>query len=169
MIQSFIVAEVVGILPAVIAIVALIIEGQRNRTTHQTQLLINLNEQWCSNETKLLRKRVAQKLLRKDNSNYELGELLDLISMICYLHKSKAVDAELLNNQFSWWIIRYWLCAERWIQNIRSIDPEGWKSVEIVANKLIVLEEKEGILLPSSKELKYFLQVEANLFIKIAK
>jgi hypothetical protein len=167
--QSYIVAEVVGILTVVIAIIALLSEGQRNRTTHKTQLLFNLNEQWCSSETKILRKRVAQNLLKKRRPNYELGELLDFISMICYLHKSKAVDTELLSDQFSWWVIRYWLCAKGWVQNIRSIDPDGWKSVEIVANKLMVREEKEGYLLPSSKELKYFLQVEANLFVKISK
>ena len=169
MLQSYVVGWIVGLLPAAIAIVALWVEGRRNRNTHQTQLLINLNEQWCSNETKMLRKRVAQNLLKQKEPNYELGELLDFLSMICFLHDSKAVNEKLLNDQFSWWIVRYWLCAKEWVQGIRSIDPVGWKSVEIVANKLMLQEEKKGFPVPSSKELKYFLEVEAHLFVKILK
>ena len=162
--QINVVAWVIGIAPAIIAIVALYVDGRRNRIALQTQLLLHLNEQWCSDEIKMLRRRVAQNLLRKRSPNYELGELLDFISVICYLYQDKAVNVNCIATQFGWWIVRYWLCAKEWVSNIRAVDPEGWKTFELVAGKLMLLDERRGSMPPSDQELCYFLKVESQLF-----
>lgn len=161
-----IVAWIIGVLPALIAIVALIVDRRQNRRALQAQLLLNLNQQWASEEVKVLRRRVAQNLLNHRRPNYELGELLDLISVICYLYRGGAFSTDCLGTQFGWWIIRYWLCAKEWVTEIRSVDSQGWTTVELVAGELMHREEKEGFPAPSEQELSYFLKVESGLFIK---
>jgi hypothetical protein len=159
-------ANYVGFATLFILIITLIYQVRSNRLTLQTQLLLNLTDQWNNKAIKRLRKRSAQNLLKEKLPNYELGDLLDFFSMICFTYKSEAINTKLLSEQFSWWIVRYWLCAKEWVQNVRSIDPDGWKSVEKVTEQQITEMERDGILPPSDKELNYFLKVEAGLFIE---
>ncbi len=157
----------IGVLPAAIAIIALIVEGRQNRLALQTRLLLDLNKEMCTPELKSLRRKVALNLLKQRKPNFELGELLDYFSMICYLYRVKATNTELLYDQFGWWIVRYWLCARDWVMNVRkTVDPFGWENVEVVANEFIRREKKEGFAYPSDETLAYFLKVESQLYDK---
>ena len=154
-----------GLVPSAIAVVALYIEGRRNRIALQTELLLNLNEQMNSMEMKRLRRKVAKNLIAKRKPNYELGELLDFYSMVCYLYRCKATNTDLLYNQFGWWIIRYWLCSKEWILNVRiDVDPDGWRNLESVANEFLIRDAKDGHPQPSENMLKRFLELETSLF-----
>lgn len=157
-----ILAFFIGLIPA---LVVLIVEGRRNRITLQANLLLNLNEQWCSTEMKMLRKAASRKLLRNAIPNYELGELLDFFSMICYLYRARATNADLLYKQFGWWIIGYWLASKDWIQNARNIDPDGWKTFEEVAKSFVAREEVSKYPLPTNEVLRLFLTLETKLFM----
>lgn len=154
-----------GLVPSLVAVIALYFEGRRNRIALQTELLLNLNEQICSRDMKLLRKKVAINLLQDRKPNYELGELLDFFSMVCYLYRCRATNTDLLYNQFGWWIVRYWLCAREWIKNVRIVDPDGWVTMESVSEEFIAREMKDGHPMLSDAMLKKFLEVEAGLFI----
>jgi hypothetical protein len=164
--QPDIIAAAAGILTVIIAIIAILVDGNRNRISRQTQLLLGLSEQWNSKDTKALRRAASQNLIKKRLPNYELSELLDFLSMICFLYGSNGFDNKMLTNQFGWWILRYWLCAKEWVEKVRVIDPGGWQSVETIANKLMEELKRDKFPIPNDDELKVFLKIESILFVR---
>lgn len=154
--------SIVGIIGVFVALVALVIEGRRNRITLQTELLLRLNETFNSSDMRGRRERASKKL-QEGAISTELLDLLDFFSSIGHLYARKVVDVDLAYKEFSYWIIRYWLCAWPYIEKQRTTDPLCWRSLEQIVQILKKRELKDGYPAYSQEILTSFLQEEAGI------
>ncbi|MCX6565666.1 MAG: hypothetical protein NTW38_04470 [Candidatus Aminicenantes bacterium] len=134
------VATIGALITSTTAIVALVIEGRRSRIALQTDLLMTYYDKFYSPEMKQLRKTAAEKLLLNQFPNFELEDVLDYFGIIAVLLQRKVIDFKLAFGLFDWWILRYWGCAERYIQTRRedAMDPdmEMWTVLEGMVTQL---------------------------------
>jgi hypothetical protein len=163
---------IISLLAVGITIISLAFETRHSRIALQTDALLRLSEKFDSDRFRALRKIAAFKLLSLDNGNaneysYALDEVLETLSEIAFLRKKKAINDELVFNQFSWWVTRYWLCSQEHIKEIRKQDPLSWYTFEEFAKKMLEREKKEGYSDDnySDEMLQQFLQDEYSLII----
>lgn len=158
------IASTFSIVAVFIAIVALVIESRRDRLALQTDLLLRLDEKLHATGFKSLRRAAAQKLLVDERPNYELEEVLELLSTIAFLYERKALDSDLTYKQFSYWIDRYWVCGKSYVvETSRKYDPLSHKTLEKVAEIFIKTELRSGYPPFSDEVIQAFLQDEAHL------
>lgn len=159
------ISTIIGLVTAIIAVGALILETRRSRVALQTEALLSLVEKMDSPEVKTFRMTAAQKLLAHEMPNYELSDVLDFFGTIAFLADSGAIDFDLTYKEFSWWIVRYWASAEDYIKKEREIDVQGWVTLEKVVKRLVLLEKKSGYPPESysSEALHAFLLEEAKI------
>jgi hypothetical protein len=153
----------VGILAGPIAITGLVLEARRHRLALQTDLLMRLDARLGSVEVRSWRREAARKLIAGERANYELDDVLDFLGTISFLYERRAIDKDLAYRQFSWWLIRYWLCGREWVAEGRKEDPLWCDTLERVANKLMEVERRRGYPPYSEDMLRSFLQDEARL------
>ncbi len=163
---------IISLLAVGITIFSLALETRNSRIALQTDALLRLTEKFDSDRFRALRRMAAFRLLSLDRGkiaehNYALDEVLESLSEIAFLLKKKAIDEELVFNQFSWWIIRYWLCSLEHIETVRKQDPLSWFTFEALARKMLEGEKKEGYSDDnySHEMLHQFLQDEYRLII----
>jgi len=115
-----------------------------------------------SHEIRSLRRTAAKKLLTGETPNYELNDVLNFFGTVSFLVESKAINPDLAYKEFSWWLIRYFMCARDHIMEERvTNDPQGWITLEKVALRLIEQEQKRGYPPDSySKEVLHLFLVE---------
>lgn len=154
---------IIGLLSALSAIIALVLESRRSRITLQTDLLLKLDEKFYSPEMTQIRKIAAAKLLKEEFPNHELDDLLDCFTTIAYLVECKALDMKLTYRIFEYDIVRYWYCAEKHIKETRRVDPETWVTLERLVKKLERINAKKGRPPPTKDELIRFLKEEAQM------
>lgn len=149
---------------ALVAVISLLIELRYSRISLQTGALIQLEERMYSPEMITTRQIAAKKLLKGGHTvNQELEIVLDFLSTICALFERGVIDKKLTWNMYSYWIVRYWLCAEEYIMQIRTVDdPISWTHLERLAKKFFKYESSTHL---SKEALKIFLLSEANVNI----
>jgi hypothetical protein len=153
-----------SILAVVITLIVFIIESRHSTLALKTDLLFRLQEKFDAAEFLSMRKAAARKLLNREEPNDELSDVLDFFASIGFLYRRKAIDKDLTDYNFSFWMIRYYLCSQEYIAKQRESDPMAWITLEAIANTLMKKEKKEGYP-PQSKELLHrFLLGEARLF-----
>jgi len=156
-------ASVFGIVAVLVAIVALVMESRRDRFALQADLLLRLDEKLHSPELKSLRRIAAEKLLHNENPNYELEEVLDYLSTIAFFYERKAIDTDLTYKNFSYWLGRYWLCGRTYVvEESRKHDPQGYQTLEKVAEVFVQRELKSGYPPFGEEILRAFLLEEAR-------
>jgi hypothetical protein len=164
-IQWTAVAATGGLVTATVAIIALVLGGRRSRIALQTDLLLKYYDKFYSLEMHRIRKRAAEKMIEGKYPNFELEDVLDYFGIIGALLEKKALDNKLTYGLFDWWILRYWYCANDYIQARRK-DPddpdlEMWSYLERMVKQFVC---RKGKNLPaiSDKVLKRFLGEESR-------
>ena len=160
------IAAIGGLVGAAVAIIALVAGGRRSRIALQTDLLLKYYDKFYSMEMHRNRQVAAQKLIDGEFPNYELEDVLDYFGIIGALLERKVLDHRLTLGLFDWWILRYWYCAEQYVQSRRrdtdDPDPEMWSYLERMVKKLIAYRKKMNSQEISEIALKKFLQEESR-------
>jgi len=160
------VAAIGGLVTATIAIIALVVGGRRSRIALQTDLLLKYYDRFYSTDMHHLRQTACRKLISGKSPNYELEDVLDYFGIIGALLERKALDQELTCGLFDWWIIRYWFCAEKYVES-RRLDPEDsdyemWAYLERLVNRMTSYRLKKKLPIISDSALHRFLREEAR-------
>lgn len=157
-----IILSIISAFIALVAIISLLFELRNSRISLQTGALLQLEERMYSPEMINTRQIAANKLLKgRYTVNQELEIVLDFLSTICALFERGVIDKKLTWEMYSYWIIRYWLCAEEYIIQIRTTDdPISWTHLERLA-KIFIKVETSTLL--SKEALNVFLLSEANV------
>lgn len=156
-------SSIVGFVAVIVAVIALVIETRKSRFALETEVILMLTKRMDSGIVRSLRRAAAKKLLKGETPNFELEEVLGFFGTVAFLVESKAINPDLTFKEFSWWMIRYWLCAEDHVRKARITDPLCWATLERVVKKLADREQKAGYAPPSAEMLQAFLQCEAEL------
>ena len=156
------IAMIASIIAVFVAIVALILETRGQRLALQSDLLLKLQDKFDSTQMRSWRIINARKLRKNEAPGLELEEILGFFSMMGFLVQRKALDHSLVYKEFSYWIVRYWRCAEGYVQEARRAHPAVWKSLEYIAKKYMKWEQKEGFT-HSEKDLQAFILEETQL------
>ena len=157
-------ASLFSMLAVLIAIIALVVEGKRERFALQADHLLRLDEKLHSPGSRSLRRAAARKLSRNKKPNYELEEVLEHLSTIAFFFQRKAIDSDLTFKQFSYWLVRYWLCGRGYVLEVsRKYDPQSYATLEQVADQFIRDELKGGHPPFDEALLQAFLQEESGL------
>ena len=158
---------VISAIGVLIALTALVIEVRRSRLATQVDLLMRIEDKFESREMIALREIAAKKLLEKDLVNNELGKILGFFAMISFLYLRKVIDTELIYTEYSYWMVRYWLCAQAYVDQERRIDPQCFLTLERVVSILKDREQEHGYSLYTQEILSAFLEKEAGKPISI--
>lgn len=155
-----------GLVGAAVAIIALVMGGRRSQRALQTDLLLKYYDKFYSPEMHHHRQIAAQKLIAGESPNYELEDVLDYFGIIGALLERKALDDKLTLGLFDWWILRYWYCAENYVQRRRKDandpDSEMWSYLERMAKEMITYRRKRNSPEISKAALKRFLEEESR-------
>ena len=154
-----------GVVTAIVAIVALIIEIRQSRVALEVDMVMEFNEKLDSEEIREFRKVSAEKLLEGKSSYIsELEKLLDFFAIIATLVERKVISLPMAYDQFSWWMVRYWVAAlPSHIRESRSLDPQSFMRLEKIVEKLMKYERKiDPSVNFSDEKIREFLQNELN-------
>ena len=136
-----------SLLSVFLALIALIIQSRQSQRALQTNALMSILLRFDTDKMRAFRCMAATYLRNKGGSESEawaVQEVLDFFGEIAFFINSKAINSSLAYSQFSWWLIRYWLCSQEFIKMIRNYDPYSWAMLEKIANRLHKEEMKEG-------------------------
>ena len=165
-IQWSAVGAIGGLFSVTIAMIALVVQGRRSRIALQTDLLLKYYDRFYSPEMHKLRQTAAQQLLAGKSPNYELEDVLDYFGIIGALVERKALDHKLAYGLFDWWILRYWACAQEYIEARRQYsedpDPEMWAYLDRLVSSLRAYRERHKAPAISKTALHRFLREEAR-------
>ncbi len=160
------VISIVGAVTSVAAIVGLIIELRNSRVSLRTDTLLQMEVRMYSPEMVSARQIATKKMIEGScEINQELDTVLDFLATVCILFEQGAIDKTLTYYLYSYWVTRYWLCAEKYIKHVREIDdPQSWTHVEKLAKIFIDEDMKKYKNAPLTKEqIQAFLYSEANI------
>jgi hypothetical protein len=162
------VASLIAFFSLTVAVIALVVETRRSRIALQVETLLRLNQELQTPRIRSLRKLAARKLLDHARGNQELDELLEFLEEISFMYELGVIDERLMYENYSWWIVRYWLSGQRYIRRARDLDPRSWTSMERAVNRLRRIEKKKGYRTDdySEAKLRRFLQDEARVRIR---
>jgi hypothetical protein len=101
----------------------------------------------------------------------EVDEVLDFFEGLSLFYRKGILDADTINSFFGYWIKRYWLLAEPYVQETRRRlkYPTLWDGMETMAGQLYVREHKiskidrEALVEKTRSTLAAFLAEEASL------
>ena len=155
-----------GLFSVTVAVVALLLQGRRARIALQTDLLLKYYDRFYSPEMHKTRQTAAQQLLAGKSPNYELEDVLDYFGIIGALLERKALDHKLAYGLFDWWILRYWSCAQEYINARRQYsadpDPEMWAYLDRLVGELRDYRKEHGSPAIPQSALRSFLEEEAR-------
>jgi hypothetical protein len=151
----------VAFLGVLVALITLLFQTRRSRLALATESILSLTERVDSSWLRHLRRTAAGRLINHEEENRELSEVLDFFNTIAVLVDSKALNENLAFREFSWWMIRYWVCAKEYVVAERKTYPGAWKSLERVVTRFAMLERDWDN--PLNDHLQEFLQSEAQL------
>ena len=157
------ITSLVSIVGVTIALAALALETRRERLALQVDILMKLQDKWECFDMLKSREAAAKRLLASELVNYELGDVLEFLAVIGFLYERKAIDTDLAYKEFSYWMIRYWLCAQSYVEQERRIDPQSWLTLEHIVEVMKKRELKEGYPPYTQDLLHAFLEEEARM------
>lgn len=160
------VAAIGGLVSATIALIALAVQRRRSRIALQTDLLLRYYDRFYSPEMHKLRQTAAQQLIAGTCPNYELEDVLDYFGIIGALLERRVLDYQLAHGLFDWWILRYWACAQQYVEARRQLaedpDPEMWAYLDRLVVRLRTYRKEKGSREIPEKALQRFLREEAR-------
>ncbi len=122
---------IIGLVMAIMAIIAVWMEHRMSRIAMQNDLLSRLYDCFYEPEMRLVRRIAARKLLSTSQSSYELEEVLNRFTALITLLLRAKVDVGTIYDLFDYWLTGYWLCVKK-----LGKDSEGWISFGNMVNRL---------------------------------
>lgn len=156
------ITAITAVAVAVMTAIIQILESRRARLALQTEIVLNLEENFFTEDMRKSRKTAASKLMGATYPNPELTKILDFFSRAAMLVESKALDLSLTYKMQEYWITRYWHCGQKHIKQVRTKDHAIWSTLERLVNKLMAYREARGHPLFTDEQLADFLKEEAN-------
>ena len=160
------IAAVGGLLAGTTAVAALALNWHRSRIARQTELLLKHYENFYNPYLRQVRRVAAQNILDGKTTNYELEDVLDHFEVIGALLERKALEYGVVHALFDWWILRWWQCAESYVERRRN-DPRDpdvqiWFNLEILVRRIIADRERLGLPDLPESALERFLEEESR-------
>ena len=137
-------APLIAAVAVVVSVLALMSERSAARVATRTQTLLNLLDAGNGEDMVASRSAAAAALLRGDYRSSDVARVMNYFSTVATLVDTRALDRGLAFDQFSWWIIRYWLAVKPSIAARRVIDPSLWQTLEKVADLMRATELRKG-------------------------
>jgi len=153
----------ISIVTLIFTLIVFILESRRDKTHLGADMLLRLEERFTGSDFKAIRRKAAAKLLRHEYPNYELRELLDFFAIVVFLYEKRAIDKDLTFDNFSFWMIRYWLRSSEFVELDRQKDPLNWKTLEKITKGFMAKEKEYGYPPYSDDLLQSFLEEEARV------
>ena len=166
MVDYGLVTSIASTIAIVVTLITFSVQIRRQQFSLQMDLLMKLEEMMESEKMRILRKAASKKLLSGKATYSDVNSLLNYFATIAFLYNRKAINQDILYNEFSWWIVRYWLCCQHLVLEWRKTDPMTFTGLEQVANKLIKREKKDKMPTVTEEVRIKFLQVESSLLIQ---
>lgn len=155
-----------GLVAAIIAAAALLAEGKRSRFSIGVDIILKLDERFNTEELRKIRRVAAKSILDKTYRDAE--EVLDFFEMMGLMVRKGALNEEMVWNLFFYWIHRYRLSANEYIEKERQKDSMVWANLIYLHDRVVAIEKRisrcsDSDLLLSEQSLKEFLEEESNL------
>ena len=161
---------IAALLSAIVASVAVWLEGLRMRRQLGINNMWRLIEKWDEPRLRAHRSAAARQLLEDSQHREDLPvealELLDMFELLAYLVvRSKTLSLEDAWINFSGPAIQWWYICRPGIERFQADDPTIYEDFATLADELIELEAKRRDkdreeLKPSEEDLRAFLQGE---------
>lgn len=152
-----------GVITALIALLAILVENRRSKLALQADLLLRLDSVFYGLDMFSMRKLAAERFLTKKKENYEIDEILDFFSVIATLYERGALDKRMIYDMYHYYIVRYWHAGHSNVADARRFNRQAWQSLERVAKMMECEERKAGQQIVDSEEVIRFMNEEAYL------
>jgi hypothetical protein len=159
-------------LGVVLAVVALIIEGRRNRRALVIGNLWRLIDQWDSSHMRERRASVAAALLDDFSGPRRItNEAIDVVNtfeLLGFLLRTKRLEVEDAWANFSVWAISWWYVYESEIAGMQRRDQTVFEDFQSLVRELVSYEIKRRNVpservVPTETDVREFLETERNL------
>lgn len=160
------IGTICAIFGLIVTIVIFIVQTYIANKTNRIERLLKFSETFDSVKMVNLRSKAAKKMKDKPEAeNLELDYLFGFFATIATVDKEIHFPTKLVYDQFSYWIVRYWLIGQNQLRLSRIPDPRCFESFEQLGKKLLNYELNHGYEISNySKDiLMKFLNDEANL------
>jgi hypothetical protein len=160
----------VGLGTALVAVLALWLEGRRWRFALGVELILRLEAEFRTARMYESRREVAGAFL-SDNltqASNALDEIINFYDGVGYFVERHALERKVVWNHFFSYMYRFWHYAQPYIESERRRDPTLWKSAGRLYHQLLRIEKKErgrlrAPLALSAGDLSQFLAAEARI------
>lgn len=141
---SAICAPIIAAFAVMVSVIALMSERSAARVATRTQTLLDLLAAGNGEDMVAARSAAAGALLRGDFQSTDVARVMNYFSTVSTMVDTGTLDRGLAFDQFSWWIIRYWLAVKPSIAARRMVDPSLWRTLEKVAGLMWATELRKG-------------------------
>ena len=136
------VAGLSGLVAALVAIVALILQTRQAAFVAGVDLLFNMYERFFSAEMLANRRRAALGLMGTEPSAAD--DVLNFFEIVGLLTRRKALDDRMVWHMLSGCIVPYVNASEKYITASRQTDKTIWSAVVWLAERMQAIERKHG-------------------------
>jgi hypothetical protein len=152
-----------------VAIITLWNQSRRSRFQAGIEILLRFNDQFESEKTRTLRKTAAMAIkqdrtLQANTNMKDTDDILDFFEGVALLVRRKAIDKEFVWHSFYYWLHRYYLLCQNYIENTRKKDKARWEDLCWLHPQLDKIERIRGSdrndVVVSDKDLDDFIEEE---------
>lgn len=140
-------SALIAALAAIIALYSIYAESKRSRFSQGVELLLRLDEEF----SRLLREKrasaslyLAGKPTFEDGLDESLRDVLNFFEKVGYLHRRGALDAEMVWQTFSTWIIPYCAASNSYREQAIKKDKNYYSELGLLYKKIISIEKKKA-------------------------
>jgi len=151
-------------------LVAVIWQARQQGRINSANTVMILHDRFESSPMKAYRKRLASTLLRNEDLQQRDDQILVFFETLGLLTHQKILNNEMVWNEFSWEVVRYYMALEEHINSYRekSHDPTLYSEFEWLFNCLVYLVcKKRGVgpivVRPNQAEIQEFIKDESEL------
>jgi len=162
-----------ALLAAFVALIAVWVEGRRNRFSQGLDLLLRLKAEFDSQAFRWKRQALAKSLVKQNRFPPEpspeleafIAHLMDHFQIVGLLLRKGRLDSELIYSEYFFWLHHYFFLFRTTIAAYRREDATIWYDAEWLYQRLLVHERrnrpKGDDVGPSKESLDQFLVGEA--------
>jgi len=170
------IAAIGSVLTALLAAIALIAEGRRDRLSIGISNLWKLVEGWDSPEMRLRRALLAKRLrnnVAPRETSDDAIDVLNTFELLAYLVRSETLSLEGAWINFSTWAVSYWYIYETAIKHLQEQDSTLFEDYGTLIRQFIDYEARRrnlepAAVVPDADALREFLRAEEALLLRIS-
>ena len=154
-----------------VSIIGLALELRRSRGARNVDLIIDFDKRFESEEMRRKRKLTGEFLSQpqrpstKDPKWSEVDDVIDFFETLGTCVRTGHINVELAYRFFYYWLGRYWLACETYINEARETVPQQWDDAEWLYKKLRAYDVKRNagkFTNPTDQDLRTFFEDEAE-------